>query len=113
MINQYTYLYWSEINWSTFIDILYAMNKLIHEEAYTPVIELAIHNPSGAETGIFWENEVNTMAADDLAPCINSNDIDYAEYMVSCLPCGKNSTTCTISVLKNDRTLNILLSYRK
>ena len=46
------------------------MNKLILEEAYTQVIELAIHNPSGAETGIFWENAVNAMAADDLAPCV-------------------------------------------
>ena len=29
-----------------------------------------IFSPSGAETRIFWENQVNSMAADGLAPCV-------------------------------------------
>ena len=36
---------------------------------HTPVWWSIIHvDTSSAETGIFWDNQVNTMAADDLAP---------------------------------------------
>ena len=27
-------------------------------------------NPSGTESGIFWENQVNTLVADALVPCV-------------------------------------------
>ena len=32
-------------------------------------------NPSGAETGIFWDNKVYTMVVDDLAPCIARSSV--------------------------------------
>ena len=39
-------------------------------------------NPCGAETGMFQDNSINTIAPDALAPCahqvISNNDIDFA-----------------------------------
>ena len=51
------------------------------------------------KNGIFWENWVNTMAADALATlccqAISNHGIDYVGYMSSCLPQGRASTKCT------------------
>ena len=38
-------------------------------------------NPSGAEAGKLWEDKVNTMAADDLAPCVSMNYYSLEELL--------------------------------
>ena len=49
-------------------------------------------NPSGAETGMFWKNSVNSFASDALAPSavpfISRHGIDYGEYTAPCFPPG-------------------------
>ena len=58
-------------------------------------------NSCGAETVIFLENMVNTMATDALAPCVtrssmSSYGIRYAGKTRPCLPWGRISMTCVV-----------------
>ena len=45
---------------------------MIYQDNYIPAFDFIFHmiNPSGAENWIYQKNQVNTMAVDDLAPCI-------------------------------------------
>ena len=45
---------------------------------------------------------VNTMDADALAPSITGHGVDYTELTSACLPWGRISTLCAISVFRND-----------
>ena len=60
-----------------------------------------------AESGICWDNYANTIAADALAPCITKPLTTMVSTMQDKetlrLPKGRISTTCAISVLRNDR----------
>ena len=66
-------------------------------------------NPSGARTGIFHGNWVNTMAADDLAPCVTRSSVTIVLIMQDkqVLVLHEERTTCTSSVLRNIENANL------
>ena len=71
----------------------------------TNTMELSLHriNPKHAGTELSWFNQVNFMVADFLAPCFaSSHDIDYVEWVGPCLIWARISTTCVISMWRND-----------
>ena len=64
-------------------------------------VSLILINPFGAETGIFSEKLVNTLAADALAPCVASTSTAmvlnvWDTFIIVCL-----STFYAISLVEN------------
>ena len=67
--------------------------------------DLGCHHAHYDVTVMLWEICVSWLLFPGslLCPVISNHDIDCAMWMVPCLPWGKISTTCSISVLRNDR----------
>ena len=63
--------------WSWWIDCLCLLQD--HSLVLSPLPEW--DNPVGTETGMFWDNYINTIA-DDLAPCIARSSLTTVLFML-------------------------------
>ena len=71
---------------------------------------------SSAVAGIFWENKINTIAADALAPYIARTSTAMVLTMQVkqvCLPWQRISITCAISMSRNDRKYEYIVIFLK
>ena len=93
--------------------------RLVYVAIFSDKCKVNIHylhvKHSGAETGIFEKNLVNTMTADALAPCVARASAAMVLTMQKktspSLPSGKISTS--ISVLRNDRKHKYIFMFPK